>query len=262
METFNPFLSANLQVTEVGYNEVGPSWSHLATFFPYYRMYYIKSGAAKMFMFDKTLELLPDHLYFIPAFSITGAECNDCMAHYWMHFKLDITTISYLTIYAPCLCVEAKPGDEEQFRLVLENFRSAENGDAPYMLACVSLAKYLFSRFLPHDNISSETANFIPVLEYIDRHLTSNISNADLCKIMCLNETYFSNVFTKQFGISPKQYILQKRIGSAASMLVETEKTVKEIAFYFGYDNEAYFNRIFRKFTGSAPGKYRKNFRK
>lgn len=78
---------------------------------------------------------------------------------------------------------------------------------------------------------------------------------------MCLNETYFSNVFTKQFGISPKQYILQKRIGSAARMLVETDKTVKEIAFEFGYDNEMYFNRIFHKITGSAPGKYRKNFR-
>lgn len=44
-------------------------------------------------------------------------------------------------------------------------------------------------------------------------------------------------------------------------MLVETDKTVKEIAFEFGYDNEMYFNRIFHKITGSAPGKYRKNFR-
>ena len=114
---------------------------------------------------------------------------------------------------------------------------------------------------MPSENISSESANFIPVLEYIDRHLNTNISNLDLCNIMCLNETYFSNVFTKQFGISPKQYILQKRIGSAARMLMETDKTVKEIAFEFGYDNEMYFNRIFHKITGSAPGKYRKNFR-
>ena len=105
METFNPFLTTSLHVTEAGYTKVGPSWSHLATFFPYYRMYYITKGAAKMFMHDETLELTPDRLYFIPAFSITGAECPREMEHFWMHFNLDITTISYLTIYKPALFV-------------------------------------------------------------------------------------------------------------------------------------------------------------
>ena len=78
---------------------------------------------------------------------------------------------------------------------------------------------------------------------------------------MHLNETYFSNIFTKRFKISPKQYVLQKRIGAAANMLIETDKSVKEIAFYFGYENEMYFNRIFRKFAGMLPGEYRKKFR-
>ena len=39
METFNPFLTTSLHVTEAGYTKVGPSWSRLATFVPYYRMY-------------------------------------------------------------------------------------------------------------------------------------------------------------------------------------------------------------------------------
>lgn len=258
----NPFLTSNMRITEVGYNKVDPSWCHLATFFPYYRMYCVTEGEATMFLFDETLQLTPNRLYFIPAFSITGAECKNSMTHHWLHFQLDVTTASYLTIYKAAHSVDALPGDEKIFRMISEHFNASHDGnDIPETLACVSLAKYLFSRFLPHESVSAEAANFLPVLDYIDNHLTSKISNADLCKIMCLNETYFSNVFTKHFGISPKQYILQKRIGAAASMLVETEKTVKEIAFLFGYENEMYFNRIFHKFTGSPPGEYRKKFR-
>lgn len=258
----NPFLTADLRLTEAGSTQVDPLWSHIATYFPYYRMYYVTSGSARMFLFEETLELLPHRLYFIPAFSITGAECDASMTHHWVHFRLDVTTASYLTIYKTCHCISAQEGDEALFRKMCRHYNDSHNGNnVPDMLACVSLAKYFFSRFLPHDSISTQAANFLPVLEYIDAHLASKISNAELSKIMYLNETYFSNVFTKQFGISPKQYTLQKRIAAAASMLLETEKTIKEIAFALGYENEMYFNRIFRKFTGSPPGEYRKSFR-
>ncbi len=258
----NPFLTTNLRLTETDYTTIGNNWSYLATYFPYYRIYYITSGSAKMFLFDETLELKPRHLYFIPAYSITGAECNDSMSHYWMHFNLDATTASYLTIYKPLHCLPASQEDETVFRLIKENFEKSDNGnDSPRTLACVSLAKYLFSKFLPSESISAEAANFLPVLEYIDGHLTEKITNAQLSGIMCLNETYFSNVFSKQFGVSPKQYVLQKRIGAAANMLIETDKTVKEIAFRFGYENEMYFNRMFRKLAGAPPGEYRRRFR-
>ncbi len=263
MENFNPFLLTNLRITEAGLTEVGPSWSHLATYFPYYRMYYIKSGAARMFMRDTTLELQPGQIFFIPAFSIIGAECNEKMLHYWLHFHLDVTTSSYLTIYEPHLSVEALPDDEKIFQLIHENFNSSTQDTSLHrMLAYTSLSQYLFSRFLPDKDISPDKARFIPVLQYIEQHLDTNISNAELSKIMCLNGTYFSNTFAKHFGISPKQYILQKRIGAAAGMLIETDKTVKEIAFYYGYENEMYFYRIFQKITGMTPEKYRRHFRR
>ncbi len=262
MEAFNPFLNANLRLTEAGYTRVGPFWNHLATYFPYYRMYCITEGTARMFLPDTTLELRPGHLYFIPAFSIMGAECDDFMVHHWLHFHLDVTTSSYLSIYHPHLFVDAQPQDEEIFRLVRLNFEQAAAGNAlPNVLAYTSLAQYLFSRFLPDDQIPADAARFVPVLQYIDQHLNTNISNSELSDILCLNETYFSNMFAKRFGISPKQYVLQKRIGAAAAMLLETDKTVKEIAFCFGYENEMYFYRIFRKITGMTPEKYRQNFR-
>ncbi len=262
MENFNPFSHVHLEITEASFAMVDNSWAQFALFFPYYRLYYVESGVAKIFMRDRTLELLPDHLYFIPAYSIMGVECQEIMSHYWIHFSVDVSLASYLTVYPPNLCIEAQTCDKEIFRLLIDKFNHPpKETDPSHTLACSSLAKYLFSRFLSTNNISSKASNFLPVLEYIDKNLSEPISNANLCKIMCLNETYFSNLFTQQFGISPKQYVLQKRIGSAATALLETNKTVKEIAASLGYDNEMYFNRIFHKITGCPPGKYRKIYR-
>ena len=96
------------------------------------------------------------------------------------------------------------------------------------------------------------------MLQYIDANYNTHISNADLGKIMFLSPTYFSNLFTKQFGITPQQYILQKRINSAAIMLFESNKNIREIAFDCGFESETYFNRQFHKYMGISPGKYRK----
>ena len=144
----NPFLNTQLQLTECGCTTINPSWHNLATFFPYYRIYYVTAGKAKMYMFDDRLDLVPGRLYFIPAFSITDAECEDTMSHYWMHFNIDITTASYLTVYKPALSIKAEETDEDIFKLIHKRFTSASDGSISDSLACVSLCKYLLSRFL------------------------------------------------------------------------------------------------------------------
>ena len=259
MDAFNPFLAANLRLTEAGYTRVGSFWSHIATFFPYYRIYCVTEGRAQMVLPDRTLDILPGRLYFIPAFSIMGAECEDFMVHHWLHFHLDVTTSCYLSVYKPRTFVEMQPGDEEIFRLVRENFEASEQGTRlPNVLAYTSLTKYLFSRFLPDEELPADAARFVPVLQYIDTHFNQHIANTDLSAIMYLSPTYFSNLFTKQFGITPQQYIQQKRMNSAAIMLFESNKNIREIAFSCGFESEAYFNRSFHKFMGISPGKYRK----
>ena len=101
----------------------------------------------------------------------------------------------------------------------------------------------------------------MPVLRYIDAHLSEKISNEELSKLMFLHPTYFSNLFTKHFGLSPKQYVLQKKMTVAAATLITTSDTVEQIAYELGYESEQYFNRVFSKFTGITPGEYRRRLK-
>jgi len=56
---------------------------------------------------------------------------------------------------------------------------------------------------------------------------------------------------------SPSQIIKDRLILEAKRQLKFSNKTVKEIAFELGFDDPAYFSRLFSKGTGSSPAKYR-----
>ena len=255
-----PFEHIELKIMEAGFDRVDNSWNRFITLFPYYRIYYVVSGKAVIYLQDYQLNLKPGKLYFIPSFSIFDAHCDEILGHYWIHFNFDITTASYLTIYPPKREAEAPPFVGEIFRNLLQHVGGYQQCNSPAdAIACEGLIKYLLSFFLP-DTVSAapEAVRFVPVLQYIDSHFDSHISNADLGKIMFLSPTYFSNLFTKQFGITPQQYIQQKRTNAAAIMLFESNKNIREIAFACGFESETYFNRQFHNYMGISPGKYRK----
>jgi AraC-like DNA-binding protein len=69
---------------------------------------------------------------------------------------------------------------------------------------------------------------------------------------------YFHRVFKKKFGLTPFTYMQRLRMEVAIRMLMTTSKSVKEIAFATGYDNEFYFYRQFKKYCGYSPGEMRK----
>ncbi len=74
------------------------------------------------------------------------------------------------------------------------------------------------------------------------------------CSISFLNKA-----FRKEFGTTPLQYRLEKKIACARYLLCSTSLTVKEIAFKLGYCDPFYFSGEFRRMTGESPGAARKN---
>ena len=68
----------------------------------------------------------------------------------------------------------------------------------------------------------------------------------------------FSNYFKRTFKISPKQYILNKRILEIQRLLIESRMNVKEIAAAVGFENENYFSEYFAKKVGISALKFRR----
>lgn len=106
--------------------------------------------------------------------------------------------------------------------------------------------------------IEKDTDTCKRLLEYLDAHLSEDITVAEISRYICMSPNYFSAYFTKHFGRSFVKYMTGLRIEHACILLLSTPMSVTEIAVNSGFENTSYFIRKFRELTGCTPLEYRK----
>ncbi len=85
-----------------------------------------------------------------------------------------------------------------------------------------------------------------------------SLTNTKLAAECNVSEIYFRKLFTKHFGSSPKQFIIDMRIQNAKQLLAEGELNVEAISEKCGFSNPYHFCRLFKQHVGTTPSKYRK----
>jgi AraC-like DNA-binding protein len=75
-----------------------------------------------------------------------------------------------------------------------------------------------------------------------------------------LAERTFKRRFTDATGFSPIDYVQRLRIEDAKRRLERTEASADAISWEVGYEDPAFFRRLFKRVTGMTPGAYRRRF--
>jgi AraC family transcriptional regulator len=102
-------------------------------------------------------------------------------------------------------------------------------------------------------------ARFQKVLEYIDTHLSEELSLARLSEAAAFSKHHFLRQFSELFGISVYKYIQLTRLKRASHQLAFRDgQPVTEIALDSGYDSLESFSRAFKKGIGQTPTEFRK----
>lgn len=106
------------------------------------------------------------------------------------------------------------------------------------------------------DDVPRELLSAVRLIssDYSDASLT----NAKLAAVCNISEVYFRKLFTKHFGISPKQYIIDVRIQKTKQLLAEGALSAAAISEKCGFSNPYHFCRLFKQHTGITPSEYRK----
>lgn len=95
--------------------------------------------------------------------------------------------------------------------------------------------------------------------EMIDECYLNNIVLQNVSKESGISEYYFFRLFKSVFGLSPYQYIIEKRLQFAHDILKNNKVPISEIAFQCGYSDVFAFSKAFKKQFGFAPSFLHKN---
>jgi len=93
---------------------------------------------------------------------------------------------------------------------------------------------------------------------YFGQHAESHISRWKLADSVNVSEDYLTRIFHREMGLSLWDYLSRYRIFLAAELLRRTDDTIRDIAFQTGFQDQAYFCRVFKKIYGVPPGQLRK----
>lgn len=97
------------------------------------------------------------------------------------------------------------------------------------------------------------------VLQYVEDHYHEDISLSSLADQLHMNVMYLGQIFKREMGTSFSKYINKFRIDKAKDLLVKSHLSIAEISLAVGYQNQAYFYRIFKDIEGLSPKEYRHN---
>lgn len=94
-------------------------------------------------------------------------------------------------------------------------------------------------------------------IQYISRHFTENLTLEEVAGHVHLNAAYFSSMFKQSTGSSFKEYLNMVRVEESKRLLANTDYTIVDIAIAAGFEDQSYFSRVFKKYTGLTPRQYR-----
>lgn len=96
------------------------------------------------------------------------------------------------------------------------------------------------------------------VKQYMDEHYREAISLGAIAGIFHISASQLSRLFKKQEGMSPQEYWIRRRVEAARTQLMESDATLREIAWSCGFSDEFNLIKTFKSQLGMTPGDWRK----
>ena len=246
--------------------------THVWRTLPFQELFLITSGELHLQHGDEKILLKQGDVYITEKETFFGGYAPSTCEFRWQHFTLDNYEVVELDTPPQNLSLEKfyipSKINVRDFQKMLLTFTQLDQlslekdrFESKHMrdLIFTSLLVQISLAIQPQKEFSTTDKRFLSVVEYLNTHPTLNEfkSVKELSSSFGYNEKYFTRLFKKNMGLSPIEFITNRKIELAKGMLAGSDDTVESIAITLGYDYQ-YFLKLFKEKTGFTPTKYRK----
>ena len=209
-----------------------------------YLIHYVVSGCGVFQTNGKEYTVNPGEIFVISPGeeSFYRADLKNPWSYIWIGFASSEPL--NLDDVIPC------PGASEIFNSILQCER-LKAGRTAYLKA------RLWDLFAVLIDSKNYTTKYIDeALKIIHSSYMHDLTVKEIANELNLNRTYFSVLFKEKVGVTPKEYLTNYRMDTAASLLNMHHKSISTIARSVGYPDLFTFSRMFKKRFGVSPTRY------
>lgn len=242
------------------------------------KLYLPLDGEAEMTLPTGRIQLQTNTVYLFNGARMVSRHCDRSIDIAWMHFTPSSLKLKHM-LYKHFLYQQWDYGEisfiKDLLHLIGQVFSSGPDVLRPrkdfdkFKIEDFELCKvqgmltYLIGEIIQKSSLKSSTQELAvfqrlgPAIDFMDQNADKNPALTDIAGRVFMAPASFHRLFRHSFGITPFEYMLQKRLSKACQLLSTTRLGIKEIALQCGYDDEFYFSRIFKKRFGTSPSDQR-----
>lgn len=191
--------------------------------------------------------------------------------------KEDVIGKTDRELFGPKLAEVYTIGDKKILNGELSVFHQEES---IYTINSTSTTKYLTTKYpIKDDNgkvfaiigISRDALNLREAtrtsnqlkkaLDYIDENYMNDIKITTLSEMSHMSDSTFLRTFKRDFSLTPKRYIISRRLKKVAEFLVSSNKPFCEISIQCGFSDQSHMTREFKRVTGITPSAYQRKMK-
>lgn len=245
----------------------GNDWNSMPHTHSYMELFYIVGGRGQF--------LIQDQLYPVDVNNLVIINPN--VIH--TEVSLDAHPLEYIVLGIEGLELTAGRDSNGQFT-ILDHFESVEisgclrnilremrQEKTGYKDVCQAYMEILIIRLMRNTPLSVPTKpqtapgnrQCAAVRRYIDLHFKEPLTLDQLAEEAHMNKYYLSHAFKREYGVSPINYMISRRIEESKFLLAETDLSTSQIAQLLGFSSQSYFSQVFRRSQAVSPMEYRHN---
>lgn len=212
------------------------------------------SGDSTVTFNGKQMHTVADTVRFLPyteikEYTVEKREAGECI-------DIFFNTDKPIQKEAFLMSVNERQSIKSLFRRIYSTWIEKNDG---YYYKCLSMLYAILDELTQqHYTPNAKHAVIEPAVQYIRTHYVADkIEIPYLAQLCGISESYLKQLFVASYGLSPKKYVIRRKMEHAIELINSKLFTISEIAEQLGYENVYYFSRVFKETFGVSPTHYR-----